>query len=536
MVGMSKSKIFLWALLAFIAGVAVRSLVFVPSLVIGSLFALGVGISSAGLCSVIARKFFVEVTPLRTGETGTEVAGAKVMVGCFLILSFVLGIFRLELAERLKPNLSAFYGKDFMLSGYISDDPKQTSFAQHLKVWVESADGEKLKHPFFIRVTTRRYPRYKIGDELRLRGVIKNPENVNNEFDYVAYLAKEDIYAVIAFPTIEKIGEGRGNQLKIILSRIKYAFESNLESVLPEPHGAFLKGLTLGERESIPPELTENFNRTGVTHIIALSGYNITLVATFFSGILLWLTIPFRVAFWIAVFSVSSFVILTGATPSVVRAGVMGVLLLISQREGRMYRITNALVFTGAIMIFHNPKILRFDAAFQLSFLATLGLIFLSPPIDDVLRKIWHALRRSLGFVQATYIFEKDDNQRFILFPFRKVLAETLSAQLMVLPLLIYLFGKVSLVSPLSNLLVILAVPPSMALGFLTGAFGFVWKPLAQASAAFNWVLLEYKIRVIEFFASVSGAYLLLKRWIAFPLFLFYAAFFIRLWLRSRKI
>jgi len=500
-------------LLAFIAGVAIRSFTEVPIVILG----LGVLVGTIGLSVGISKR------------------DKNIIIGSLLIISFLFGIFRFEEVTKRSPNLSLLYGKPIAARGYIVEEPEVTLRIQRIKFKVQSLEGDKSFTPFFVLITLRRYPQYKIGDELEIRGTLERPINFG-EFDYVAYLAREDIYAIFSFPTVEKIGEGRGSKLKIILSEIKHSFEKNLERVLPEPHAAFLKGLTLGERESLPQDLVENFNRIGVTHIIALSGYNITLIGDFFIETLIALTVPFNIAFWIAVAGILLFVLLTGASPSVVRAGIMGMLVLVAQKEGRLYRITNALVFAGAVMIFHNPKILRFDAAFQLSFLATLGLIFLSPHIDEKLKRAWHAFKSGLGFGGGSFVFEKDYNPNLILFPFRKILAETLAAQLAVLPLLIYLFGRVSIVSPFSNLLVILAVPPSMAAGFLTGVLGFIGEPLSQISAIVNWVFLEYKIRIIEFLAKVPWVSVELGKWAAAPLAFFYAIVFLRLWLKSRKI
>jgi len=166
--------------------------------------------------------------------------------------------------------------------------------------------------------------------------------------------------------------------------------------------------------------------------------------------------------------------------------------------------MTNALVFAAALMVFQNPRILRFDAAFQLSFLATTGLIFFAPRIDDYLKKLIYKIRHRLDLIGEGLASTKKDN---FYFPyFRRILSETLAAQIMVLPLLIYLFGRVSIISPLTNLLVITVVPYSMASGFITGILGFVWEPLGRVSGWLSWVLLEYKIEVVEFFAKVPLA------------------------------
>lgn len=496
---MSKSRIFLYLLSAFIAGVALRSFVSVP--VVFLWFGVSAGAALAAFGIFQKRK--------------------EVIVYGFLLAALVGGVLRLEHVESLPPDLSTLYGRQLEVRGIVTEDPEVTPKAQRMAIRVENV-GERLpERPFLTLVTLGRYPRYKLGDELIVRGTLQEPENFAEDFDYRAYLAKDDIYSTFFFPRIEKTGEDKGGKLKPALSKIKYAFEEKIDSVLPEPHAAFLKGLTLGERESLPEELVENFKRAGVTHIIALSGYNITLVASFFINVLLFLTIPFRFAFWIATAGIALFVLLTGASPSVVRAGIMGILVLVAQREGRLYSIRNALVFAGAVMIFHNPKILRFDAAFQLSFLATLGLVYLSPRVEQWLERI----RYRTALLRGRPVFQgrrKKPQGRHSLFPVKRALVETLSAQLMVLPLLIYLFGRVSIVSPLTNLLVILAVPYSMVMGFITVGLGFLWEPLGRMAGWFSWVLLEYMMRVIELFARLPVASLELKRWAAVPVLFLY--------------
>ena len=477
---MTKSRIFLYALLAFIAGVAVRSFVVLPLLLLWAIM--------LGSVSVIALVAF------RRKKT-------TAVYGLFLLV-FVIGASRFAYVEASRPDLSSLYGRPHSFVGIVVDEPERTEKVERFAVETE-IEGI----PFRALVTTRLYPRYAIGDELDITGVLEQPQNYS-DFDYVSYLARDGIFATIGFPEIEKVGEGKGSRVKYVLSRVKHAFEEKIEVVLPEPHAAFLKGLLLGDRESLPPNLVEQFKITGTTHIVALSGYNITLIGRSLMNLFLWFTIWFQLSFWLALTAILLFVVMTGASASVVRAGIMGILVLVAQKEGRMYAATNALVCAAALMVFQNPFILRFDAAFELSFLATLGLILLSPHVERLVNRFWREKR---------------------LPRFRSIFIETLSAQIMVLPLLVYLFGRVSLVSPLSNVLVLVAVPHAIGIGFFADGAG----RLVGAGA---WLLLSYIMFVIDIFSRVPFASVAVPVGSAAFLAAGYIIILIFLWKRSAKM
>ncbi|MBI2640734.1 MAG: ComEC family competence protein [Candidatus Sungbacteria bacterium] len=505
---MTKSRIFLFLLLSFIAGIAVRSFLPVPY------FLMWLGL----------------VGSLAVSSTGIFRRQKVIVVYGFLVVAFLAGIFRFDQVEQSRPDLSLFYGKAQEMAGIVVEDPERTEKVERLTLKVSAVDSRDVM-PFLALVTLRKYPEYHLGDELRVRGILERPENFS-DFDYISYLSRQDIYSTVSFPIIERVGEGKGSKLKLWLSGIKHSFEAKIDRVLNEPHAAFLKGLLLGERSSLPPDLVENFKLTGTSHIVALSGYNITMVGRFFTAGLLLLTVPFQFSFWLAIFGIGLFVLMTGASASVVRAGIMGILVLVARREGRIYHMTNALALAGAAMIFQNPRILRFDAAFQLSFLATLGLVYLSPRVELWLDKVSSRMALARGKI----LLKKDPlAERSKLFPFRRILIETLSAQLMVLPLLIYLFGRVSIISPITNILVLIAVPYAMATGFATGIAGFWWEPLSRLLGWITWVLLEYQIRIIEFFAKVPAASIKFEKWMAVLVFTVYLTIFWRLWRRSRR-
>ena len=507
---MTKSRVFLWGMMAFVAGVAVRSFAAVPYAAIGGAAGAAVAAAAAGFAQ----------------------REKKYAAYGFFLLAFIAGMARFDLAEQSRPDLTQFYARPSAALGIVAEDPSYAEKSQRVKLKITEVDGRALAAPFFVLATTRKYPAYAVGDELKISGRIEQPENFSN-FDYVSHLRRDAIFAVMSFPQIEKIGEGNGNRLMLALSRTKHAFEENIDAALPEPHAAFMNGLLLGERASIPQSVRDDFQTTGVSHIVALSGYNITLIGRNLMGLLLWFTAPFAASFWIATAAIFLFVLMTGAAASVVRAGIMGVFVLIAQKEGRPYQMTNALAFAGAAMIFQNPYILRFDAGFQLSFLATIGLVYLSPHVEQWFDRI----RLKLIFSDPKLSLRRKETtseaRQFL--GLKRIFVETLSAQITVLPLLIYLFGRVSLVSPFANLAVLIAVPYSMAAGFGAGAAGFLSRMAGDAAGWAAWVLLEYQLRAVSFFARLPAASVEVGAWTAIPLLIAYGVVFLHVWKKSNS-
>jgi len=298
------------------------------------------------------------------------------------------------------------------------------------------------------------------------------------------------------YPEIEKTGDA-GFSVQGILFKTKQKFEETLGLILPEPHSSFLAALTLGARKTLPPELTENFNITGTTHIVALSGFNITIISSFIISLLMLFLIRRGAAFWLSVLGIAAFTLMTGAMPSVVRAALMGILVLWAQRESRLYSITNAIVFAGALMIFINPKILRWDIGFQLSFMATLGLIYISPIFQKwfASKEVFQLNSRGVGW--RDWDIRKKIKEIFYL---------TLSAQIATLPLILYHFGRLSLVALPANMAILLVIPLTMFFGFLAGGLGLVSVFLGKIAASVVFIFLSYEMAVINLFAKIPLA------------------------------
>ena len=384
--------------------------------------------------------------------------------------AFGLGILRYDLRDSREgvKFLEEGIGGRVVLSGEVIEDPqRQDKFTRA----VLETDGVK------ILLTLPHYPEVKYGDILKLEGKLQRPENFS-DFDWKAYLAKDNIYFEMFLPEIRSQGRGGGWWLKRWLLYSKHAYLDNLSKVLPEPHAAFLAGLTVGERSGFPAGLEEAFRKVGVIHIVVLSGYNISIISDNVSRVLQYLPVAkiFRAA--LAAFGIILFAILTGASATVVRASIMGLLLLWAKESGRIYEALAALFAAGFLMVVFNPKILIFDVSFQLSFMATLGLILLSPRLEKYFR--WFP-----NFWKM-----------------REHLLATISTQIFVLPLLLSIGGTFSWATIPANLLILTAVPVTMFFGFLTGLAGFLSYGLSQIFSWPAYLFLSYELWVVNIFSS----------------------------------
>jgi competence protein ComEC len=469
---MSKSRVFLFLLLSFIIGVFCASFFRVPSWVLGGIFVFGIF-----LISVFWRK-------------------NPAMLAGFLILVFALGLWRCQASAQKEESIGIRrYNNQgrFLIRGEIIGEPDRRDFNQRFVLGAREIgiNGDWRPAAGKILVTSRRFPEYQYGDRLEISGKLQAPENFE-DFDYISYLAKDDIYSIMKYPEIEKIGGGEFSVFGVLFG-IKQKFEATLGLILPEPHSSFLAALILGARKTLPSQLTENLSITGTTHIVALSGFNITIISSFIISLLMMFLIRRGAAFWISVLGIVAFTLMTGAAASVVRAAIMGIMILWAQRESRLYSITNAVVLAGALMVFVNPKILRWDIGFQLSFMATLGLIYISPIFQR-----WLA-PKTVG--RPTVLFGRKTLEKF-----KEVFYLTLSAQIATLPLIVYHFNRLSLAALPANLAILLVIPLTMFFGFLAGGLGLVSVFLGKIAASAVFILLSYEMAVINLFARIPPA------------------------------
>lgn len=388
-------------------------------------------------------------------------------------------------------NVSHYNGAKMDLTGIISEEPTIKIDGVSYIINVENlpppygggARGGVNGLSGKILLNLPLYPRYNYGDKLKINCTLLEPKNfVDSSFNYRQYLARQGIWSICGSPKVNLISSGQGNKIMSAVLWLKQKVGDKAAELWSEPESSFMAGLLYGERSGLPPELSDNFSRTGVSHIIAVSGYNISIVALALMSLFINLGLARPKAFWLVVIGIILFVIFTGAGASVVRAGIMGLIVLLAGQLGRLSRIGNVLIFTAALMLLFNPYVLIWDAGFQLSFLATLGLVYLSP----VLSKLYNSKRT--------------EHDNF----FSETLISTLSAIIVTLPLILFQFGRLSVVAPIVNLLILWLIPYLMLFGFLAIMLGFIFSPLGQVVAWLSGVGLKYVIIVVTWFGSQS--------------------------------
>ena len=337
-----------------------------------------------------------------------------------------------------------------------------------------------------ILVSLPHYPKVYYGDRVKFTGTIEKPGMIE-DFDYGKYLKKDLIFGTVTSPK-DVLAYTSNLSFKQKIYKNLYAvsdnFESSINRILPEPQASLAAGLILGIKRNIPDSFKDALSVTGLTHIIALSGYNVTIIVAVLADLLVGY-IGRKKVFFIGSLLILGFVILTGAASSVVRAAIFSFLVLFGKIIGRRADFTNLIILAGLLMILYNPFVLALDVGFQLSFLAFCGLIYLSPIVAKIFEKHW--TKKIPNIIKSPLI-------------------ETLSAQIAVFPLIATLFGRVSIIGPISNIAVLWIVPWSMGVTFIAGLFGLIWYPLGKLAALIAWPLLTYIIKVVEAMARIPGA------------------------------
>jgi competence protein ComEC len=306
-------------------------------------------------------------------------------------------------------------------------------------------------------------------------------------FSYDKYLERFNIYSLCYYPKIIKIDKG-GSAIYGFILEIKEKARQTINSSLAEPEASLARAMILGDKRGIPQDIRENFSRSGLSHLVAISGLHIGLITGMLGYAMLALGLSRRLTFWLTAIVLAVYIVIIGLPMSAVRAYVMGLIVLLGLLLGRSARISNSLFFVAASMLLFNPRILISDIGFQLSFLAVWGIVTIYPIARHVLERYNIYFRKKV--IRAGI----------------DIIMVTVAAQLTTWPILLKNFGSVSLIAPLPNLLVLPLLPVLMGLMFIA-------LPLASLINIFSIlifypisILFKYLLWVSKFFSNLPLA------------------------------
>lgn len=481
----------LWLSLAFLAGVITASLVPLgsPVWVGGSFLAIAFNLTYAATQRMPRLAAFSFAFPYRLPYNPIPYP--------VLILALVLGGLRYSSAiPKDAPGFTGFHaraGDTVIAEGMVARPPTRNDRYTSVEVKVEALviNGEVVQpvtgHLLATLVSSRRI---EYGDQVRLEGRLELPAE-NEDFSYRAYLAGRGIYAVMPFPKLDVLAYDQGSRAMDAVYRLRHKGVEILHRLYPDPEASLLAGILLGVEEGIPADVEDAFRTTGTSHIIVISGFNISVIA----GLMFALFDALFRRWWgtiLTIIGIGLYTVLVGGEAPVVRAAIMGCLAIVGRQIGRSGNAFNSLFFTAAVMTAIHPSILS-QVSFQLSFLATLGMMLYADPWAEKLKALL-ATRLPSGAAMNLTRFASD------------AVLVTLAAQVLTLPVILYHFGRLSLVSLAANGLILPVQPQVMALAGVSVLAGMVYLPAGALLKWAAWPFAAYTIRTVEALAKLPWA------------------------------
>ena len=406
--------------------------------------------------------------------------------------------------QRAQPNLNdpfyiTFYNDrdyEILVTGTLAEPPDYRDTYTNLKIKVEAVDSGSGEMPAYGLILARIPPNqtYEYGERVRVRGKLETPPE-NEEFSYRDYLAREGVYSNMSIAEVTILPGNGGNFFFRQVYKLKAKLLENIYRIYHDPEASLLAGILLGVDTGLTRELQDAFKNTGTAHIIAISGFNIAIIAGIFFSIFKNI-FGERLGAFFAILAIAFYTFLVGADAAVVRAALMGSISLLARQLGRRNAGMNALAIVALIMALFNPLVL-WDVGFQLSFFATLGLILYAEPFSNFTGNLLSKI-----FRHDISTFTQIINDNVIL---------TFAAQLTTIPIMAYHFKRISLISFIANPFILPAQPAVMVLGGLAAFASLFIFPIGQLLAWIAWPFATYTIRMVELFDRVPNGSIYLK-------------------------
>ena len=402
-----------------------------------------------------------------------------IVITISLIFGYMRSYILVQEENRVEPQEDTL-----TIEGVVVKEPREKDISKTLEVFTPSLNTKILINNF------PKHSECSYGDKITFTGNIFIPTILENDigiFDYRRFLRKNGVDYIAPFIDAFECEKSDDNSLYVSFAQkllvLKEGFTNRVSKVIPTPESSIINGVIIGGRNALSEDIERSFVVSGIIHIAVLSGYNVSIVLSAVSSVVFLFILSPLVATGIIYLFLFMFVIITGAGAPIVRASIMASIILLARLFKRKEIGLRILFFTGFLMVLINPYILLYDVSFHLSFLATFGIISLSPYINTTIK------------------------ERGIKALIKEVLMVTLIAQLFVFPYILYKFGSLSLFSIVTNALVLPLVPFLMLFGFLGVIIGYLFEPLGNIFLYISFYISSYIIKVSDTITSLPFSY-----------------------------
>ncbi len=429
----------------------------------------------------------------------------------------IVGIIQIHILENNYDKISSKIPEEITLQALVVSDGTEKDYKYTYTIEVNTINGKKLEKSIQLILDIKKNKIKnkcpKFGDVVEITGVYEEPNIARNYkgFDYKQYLKSKNIYGTIDCVQYEIIANNKINIISNIINYVQNNIKENMSNILDEEQGALCIGILIGDRENISDITEDNFKKSNLTHMLAVSGSHITYIIVALTTLLSKTNRKFSLI--ITIIFLLFFTVLTGFTASVLRASIMGILTLLASILHRKSDTINNLGISSIIILLYNPYLLV-DAGFLLSYAGTIGIIFFSKKISNGISIIVNKINPNLLNIEqnnnSKILFVKSIIEKIILYVISS-LSVTISANIVIIPIMAYMFSTISFTFWISNILAGPIMEVVTIFGFITYLISIVFPMLAEFLAIALNLFLTILLKIAEISSIIPGASIYIK-------------------------
>ena len=403
-----------------------------------------------------------------------------------IIISSIISNTILIFQEKRYENL--YTEENITVEGIIISNQEEREYKNRYTVKVLTVNGSDKYQSTQIYIEVKKEIKFQYGDKVRLQGEFRKGSEQRNTggFDYQLYLKSIHIYGTLKVESYQKISSDNVNWIEKSINTIKLVMTENIEKVLEKEEEQIVKGLILGDTTVLEEELKEKFQIANISHVLAVSGMHIVYIVMGIEIVFKkWL--GKRNVKYVVIIGLLFYMSLTGYTSSIVRAGIMGMMNIIAFLVYRKNDIWTSIAISLGIILIQNPYAIT-SVGLQLSYLGTIGIILFNKNIKQFLDNIkW--IKNNIQIKRSKRISKIVEN-------LKDMISVTLSAQIMILPIMLYHFNMIGIYFVITNILVSIMIGPIMFLSIIFIFSSFIHLQISQFISVFLSIGIKSLIQI----------------------------------------